>query len=193
MRLTTACAMLILVAAPIVAGCSTSASTSNGSSAQASAGPTVAASGAPSTAAGPSAPASLTPGASPPATLLGTTWKLTQIRETTPPFQASVPEADRSKYTIEFHPDGTFTLTADCNQVSGGYAVYRGDGQNNLPLEESGGDMKFLPGPSTAVACASGSLSDLLISALRDTSGFNIDSDLLTITLTDDSKLQFSR
>jgi heat shock protein HslJ len=65
-----------------------------------------------------SAVASLAPGASPPAELLGKTWKLTGITETTPAFQGVVPEADQSKYTIEFQADGTFTAKADCNQVA---------------------------------------------------------------------------
>jgi heat shock protein HslJ len=132
-----------------------------------------------------SAPASLPPGASPPAELLGKTWKLTAITETTPAFQGVVPEADQSKYTIEFQADGTFNATADCNQVSGTYEVHRGgdDPENPTlgPPGLGGGSMTILPGPSTLAACAPGSLADLFVIGLGSASGFKIAGNQLTL------------
>lgn len=135
---------------------------------------------------------SLAPGASPPAELLGKTWKLTAITETTPASQGLVPEADQSKYTIEFHADGTFDAAADCNRVSGTYALRRGDGRTDMPLEPGGGSIEILPGASTLAACPSGSLADRFVSGLGNTSSFNLEANQLTITLKDLGKLQFT-
>ena len=134
---------------------------------------------------------SLAPGASPPAELLGKTWKLTGITETRPAFQGVVPEADQSKYTIEFQADGTFNAKADCNQVGGTYEVHRGDGRTDLPLEPGGGSISILPGASTLAACPAGSLADLFVIGLGNASSFGIDSNQLTINL-GDGTLQFT-
>jgi len=194
MRLTTRrLTIAILIAGSIVAACSSAASPPAGASAPTAVRQSAAPPTAESSAMGPSTPASLAPGASPPASMLDTAWKLTSITETTPPFQAVIPVADETKYTIEFHPDGTFMVVADCNQFGVAYAVYRGDGQNNFPLEPGGGSISFLPRPSGLVNCPAGSLADRFVSALSNTSSVEIDGDQLTLTLTDQSKLQFSR
>ena len=134
-----------------------------------------------------SAVASLAPGASPPAELLGRTWKLTGITEMTPAFQGVVPEADQSKYTIEFQANGTFNATADCNQVGGTYEVHRGGSSTGTPLEPGagGGSISILPGPSTLAACPPGSLADLFVIGLGSAAGFTIAADQLTLTLGD--------
>ena len=129
-----------------------------------------------------SAVASLAPRASPPAALLGKTWKLTGITETRPAFQGVVPEADQSKYTIEFQADGTFNAKADCNQVGGTYEVHRGD-EADLPLEPGGGSIRILPGPSTLAACPPGSLADLFVIGLGSVADFGITGNELTLTL----------
>ena len=132
----------------------------------------------------PSGAASLPPGATPPAELLGKTWKLTAITETTPAFQGMVPEADQSKYTIEFSADGTFDAKADCNEVSGRYEVHRGGDDPEdpkLPLEARGGSGSILPGPSTLAACPPGSLADLFVIGLGNASGFGITGNQLKI------------
>ena len=132
-----------------------------------------------------SAVASLAPGARPPAELLGKTWKLTGITEKTPAFQGVVPEADQSKYTIEFLADGTFNATADCNQVGGSYEVHRGGSQTDVPVEPGagGGSMSILPGPSTLAACPPGSLADLFVIGLGNATAFAIAGNQLTLTL----------
>ena len=142
-------------------------------------------------AASPSAVASLAGAASPPAELLGKTWKLTSITETTPAFQGVVPEADQSRYTIEFHADGTFNATADCNQVGGTYAVSRGDSRTDIPMEPGGGSISILPGASTLAACPPGSLADRFVIGLGRASSFGIESNELTINL-GDGTLKFS-
>jgi hypothetical protein len=133
----------------------------------------------------------LSPGASPPAELVGKTWKLTGITATTPAFEGVVSEADQPRYTIEFRADGTFKATADCNDVVGTYAVRRGDGQPG-PLEPDGGSISILPGASTPAACASGSLGGLFTTGLGNTSSFGIHANQLTITLKDLGKLRFT-
>jgi para-nitrobenzyl esterase len=135
--------------------------------------------------------ASLAPGASPPAELLGKTWKLTGITETRPAFEGVVREADQPKYTIEFQADGTFHAKADCNEVGGTYEVHRGDGRTDLPLEPGGGSLSILPGASTLAACPPGSLADLFVIGLGNASSFGIDSNQLTIHL-GDGALEFT-
>jgi len=132
-----------------------------------------------------SAEASLAPGASPPAELLGKRWKLTGITETTPAFQGVVPEADQSTYTIEFQADGTFNAKADCNQVGGTYEVHRGDGRTDIGLEPGGGSISILPGPSTLAACPPGSMGDLYVVGLGKASSYAIEGGQLTLTLAD--------
>ena len=135
-----------------------------------------------------SAASSLAPGGRPPAELLGKTWKLTGITEKTPAFQGVVPEADQSKYTIEFRADRTFTAKADCNQVGGTYEVHRG-GQSDQNADDQvgpgGASMTILPGPSTLAACPPGSLADLFVAGLGSAGGFAIAGNQLTLTLGD--------
>ncbi|MFL5685221.1 MAG: META domain-containing protein [Chloroflexota bacterium] len=133
----------------------------------------------------PSGATSLPQGASPPAALLGKVWKLTRITEATPAFQGVVPEPDQSRYTIEFKADRTFNATADCNQVSGAYAMWRGgDNPDNPtlgPLGPGGGTGAILPGPSTLAACPAGSLADLYVLGLGSVGGFEIADNQLTL------------
>jgi hypothetical protein len=138
--------------------------------------------GSPSTARSSARP-SLAPGASPPAVLLGKTWMLTGTTETTPALQSAVPEADQSKYTIEFQADRTFNAKADCNQVGGTYEVHRGDGRTDIGLEPGGGSISILPAPSTLAACSSGSMGNLYVVELGKASSFVIDGGQLTLTL----------
>jgi heat shock protein HslJ len=136
----------------------------------------------------PSADLTPAPSFSLPAELLGKTWKLTAITEETnllfPAFQAVVPKADQSKYTIEFQPDRTFHAKADCNQVSGTYEAHFGD-------EGGGGHMSILPASSPLAACPSGSLGGPFVTGLGNVSSFNIDAIQLRINLMGYGTLQF--
>ena len=138
-----------------------------------------------------SAVASLEPGASPPAELLGKVWKLTAITELTPAFQGVVPAGEQAKYTIEFQADGTFNAKADCNQVGGTYELYRGDHRTDIGLEPGGGSISILPGPSTLAACPPGSMGDLYVVGLGNLSGFTLEGGQLTLTLGDGGTLVF--
>ena len=145
-----------------------------------------------------SGPSSLPPGPGTPAELLGKVWKLTAITETAPAFQGVVPEADQSKYSVEFHADRTFSATADCNQVSGTYEIWRGgDNPDNPTLglpAPGGGHMAILPGPSTLAACPPGSLADLFVLGLGNASGYGTTDDQLTLEIGGDGigKLEFT-
>jgi heat shock protein HslJ len=142
--------------------------------------------------------ASLPPGAGAPAELLGKVWKLTGITETTPAFQGVVSEAEQSRYTIEFHADRTFNETADCNQVSGTYEVWRGgDNPDNPTLglpAPGGGHIAILPGPSTLAACPPGSLADLFVLGLGNASGYGTADNEMTLEIGGDGigKLHFT-
>jgi hypothetical protein len=136
--------------------------------------------------------ASLAPGASPPAELLGKTWKLTAITELTPAFQGVVPTAEQANYTIEFQADGTFDAKADCNQVAGTYEVHRG-GSEPGPPGPGGGSISILPGPSPLAACSPGSLADLFVIGLGNASSYAIAANQLTLRLGDRAAaLQFT-
>lgn len=120
-----------------------------------------------------------TPAPSPGADLIGKTWHLTAITEKTPAFQGVVPLADQDKYTIDFIADGTFAARADCNQVAGTWTA------------TSSGGLKLTIGPSTLVACATGSLSDLYVLGLSNAASYAIAGDALTITLRDEGTLVY--
>ena len=75
--------------------------------------------------------------------LTGKTWQLTAITEKTPAFQGVVPPADQGKYTVMFNSDGTYSASADCNQVSGKYTT-------------SGSSITIEPGAMTMMACPEG-------------------------------------
>src|SRR5262249_45031012 len=134
------------------------------------------ASAAPASAAAPSAAAA----SSAPATdLVGSTWQLSGMTETTPAFQSVVPAADQPKYTITFNADGTFNAKADCNMVGGTYTV----GASNA--------LTIALGPSTLAMCPEGSLADLYTFALGNAKSYAVANEQLTITLEDGGTLQF--
>jgi heat shock protein HslJ len=120
-----------------------------------------------------------TPTPPPGSDLVGPTWRLTTITEVDPTFQGVVPVGERDKYTVTFSADGSFSATADCNQVRGTYTA------------TAAGGLTITPGPSTIVACPEGSLSDLYVLGLSNASSYAIASGALTITLVDQGTLVF--
>ena len=88
---------------------------------------------------------------------------------------------DSGSYLIQFQPDGTAFIQADCNQVRAGYTV---DG-NLLTIE---------PGPSTLVACPEGSLGDQFVRNLSAANSFFFDDagDLLIDLKFDSGTMRFS-
>jgi heat shock protein HslJ len=151
----------------------TAAPTTRPSSAPTSA-PTPAPTPAPTAA--PTAAPTPTPGSG----LTGKTWQLTAMTEKVPAFQGVVPADQQANYTITFGTDGTFQAKADCNQVAGTYTT-----------TPSGG-LSIVLGPTTTVACADGSLSDLYILGLGNASSYAIANNQLTITLADQGTLVFN-
>ena len=122
-----------------------------------------------------------TPAPTPPpgAGLTGKTWQLTAITLKDPAFQGVVPADQQANYTVTFNTDGTFSAKADCNTVNGGWTA------------TSSGGLTITPGPTTTVACADGSYSDLYILALTSTASYAIANSQLTITLTDQGTLVY--
>ena len=66
---------------------------------------------------------------------------------------ASVRPVDRDRYTIAFEADGTLSVRADCNQVSGTY-------------RQVGRKLSLQLGPSTQAACPPGSRADVFVQQL---------------------------
>ena len=98
---------------------------------------------------------------------------------TDPAFQGVVPADQQPNYTINFATDGTFSARADCNTVNGGYTV------------TSSGGLTLTPGPTTTVACAEGSYSDLYIIGLTSARTYVVANNQLTITLADGGTLVY--
>jgi len=112
--------------------------------------------------------------------LTGKVWQLTAITEKVPAFQGVVPAAEQSRYTVSFATDGTFSATADCNQVAGSYKT---SGSNGLAIT---------PGPSTLAFCGEGSFGDLFVHSLSKAASYAIANDQLTITLSDEGTMTFA-
>ena len=111
--------------------------------------------------------------------LTGKNWQLTAITEKAPAFQGVVPAAEQSKYTVNFATDGTFTGSADCNQISGTYTT---SGSNKIAITL---------GASTRAFCGDGSFDVLYIDALGKATSYAIANSELTLTLSDGSTLAF--
>ena len=111
--------------------------------------------------------------------ITGTTWRLISLETQRPQLSQIVPVEAQANYTIVFNADETFEAKADCNQVSGTYAI---QGQGVLTIT---------PGPSTLAECGEASLSDEYIQALSQAGSFTIAENQLTITLLDDGTLTF--
>ena len=111
--------------------------------------------------------------------LTGTVWQLTAMTEKVPAFQGVVPAEQQAQYTIQFQPDGTFSATADCNQVAGTYTT-------------SGSNLTIEPGPSTMAFCGEESLGDLYVHMLGNTESFAIADNQLTLAMASEATLTFS-
>jgi len=108
--------------------------------------------------------------------LTGRTWQLTAITTKTPAYQTVLPEADQSKYTIEFKTDGTYRAKADCNVSNGTYVT-----------TSSGG--LTMHGDLTTGQCP-GPLASNYLLALTKATSYAIANGLLTITESDQGTLE---
>ena len=111
--------------------------------------------------------------------LTGKTWQLTAITEKVPAFQGVIPPADQDKYQVIFNTDGTFTGTADCNQIAG---TYKTSGSNKITIT---------PGISTMALCPDGSFDTLFVHGLGQASTWAIGADGLTITMANEGTMTF--
>jgi heat shock protein HslJ len=111
--------------------------------------------------------------------LTGKTWHLTAITEKVPAFQGVIPAADQSKYAITFNADGTFSATADCNQVSGSYKT---SGSNGLTIT---------PGASTMAFCGEASFGTQFVEGLSKAASYTVSGNDLTLTLADGGTMTF--
>ena len=111
--------------------------------------------------------------------LTGTTWQLTAVTEKVPAFQGVVPADQQAHYTIQFQNDGSFSATADCNQLSGTYTT-------------SGSNMTITPGPMTMAFCGEQSLDSIYVHALGEVASFAIANNQLTLTTNSEATLTFA-
>lgn len=112
--------------------------------------------------------------------LVGKDWQLVAITEKVPAFQGVVPPDQVGKFTINFAKDGTYTGTADCNQMAGSYTT----GSSNA--------MTITPGPMTLMFCGEGSYDVLFVHALERVESYAVANDQLTLGLKDGGQLEFS-
>ena len=96
--------------------------------------------------------------------LEGTTWQWVNFRDAKQDYSVD------GAYTIEFLPDGSVAVVADCNNAGGSYAI---DG-SNLTVS-----ILF----NTAAACGEGSLGDAFIEHLNQAAVFSINGTTLLIDL----------
>jgi heat shock protein HslJ len=111
--------------------------------------------------------------------LTGTTWQLTAVTEKVPAFQGVVPADQQAHYTITFKSDGSFSASADCNQLSGTYTT-------------SGSSMTITPGPMTMAFCGEESLDSIYVHMLGEVASFAIANNQLTLTTGSEATLTFS-
>ena len=77
---------------------------------------------------------------------------------------------DPDKYVVEFKPDGTVAIQADCNNAGGAF-------------ETDGSSLGIVIGPMTLAECAPGSLYNEFIQQLGAADSYTVQGDTLTVTL----------
>jgi heat shock protein HslJ len=112
--------------------------------------------------------------------LAGPTWHWTAHVGTDGTAQSNV--ADPAHYMIEFHTDGTATVTADCNTVTGTYAA-------GVPL-----DLSIQLGSTTLADCGDTSLDRLYLESLGRVTSYTSKTGELTLLFEDDvGGMRFNR
>ncbi len=112
--------------------------------------------------------------------LTGRTWYLVAGSEADPPWQWTVPLDQQANYTVAFAEDGTFSATADCNQLAGTWEA----GRSNA--------LEIVPGPMTMAFCGEGSFDVLYAGILGQAASFATAGTSLDIALADGGKLQYT-
>jgi heat shock protein HslJ len=109
--------------------------------------------------------------------LVGTVWRWEQTLMNS---GAKLAPDNPNSYTVEFKPDGTVAIQADCNQVGGNYTL-------------EGSSITIELGPSTLAACPEGSLGDPFIRHLGAVGAYFFqDADLFMDLLVDGGTMKFT-
>jgi len=109
--------------------------------------------------------------------LAGTSWQLLNIASMDD--RVDVPDSP-SKYTLEFKPDGTAQIVADCNRGAGSWT------------SESAGRLQFGPLASTRALCPPGSLSERYLAQFEWVRSYVLEGGhLFLATMADGSIIEF--
>jgi heat shock protein HslJ len=108
--------------------------------------------------------------------LTGVVWQWQQTLSSTG--EVLMRPDDPSHYTVEFLPDGTLAIQADCNRAMGAYAV-------------TGAQLELRIGGVTRMACPPGSLMDPFLADLARAVSYTIQQ-TLTLALAGDGVMQFT-
>ena len=107
-------------------------------------------------------------GQEPDQTIVDTTWQWAQLIETEPASQSLVPNPEN--FTLNFETDGTISIKADCNMVSGTYDL-------------DGSVLSIEMGMSTMAFCGEESLDTHYLGLLSSVESFHMDEGSLYLDL----------
>ena len=97
-------------------------------------------------------------------------WQWSEMVETEPASQSLVPNPEN--YTLRLSADGSLSITADCNMVSGSYSL-------------DGSALTIDLGPSTLAFCGEESLDQLFLGFLSNVESYVIEDGQLVLELKD--------
>jgi heat shock protein HslJ len=97
-----------------------------------------------------------------------TNWQWSEMVETEPASQSLVPNPEN--YTLVFASDGSVSIKADCNMVSGSYSL-------------DGSDLTIELGPSTMAFCGEESLDQLFLGFLSNVESYSVEDGRLVLEL----------
>ncbi|HKF84986.1 MAG TPA: META domain-containing protein [Candidatus Limnocylindrales bacterium] len=137
----------------------------------------------PTPTADPTAKPTTAPSQGPSTGLLGKTWQLTAITTKNPAFEGVIPDDQQASYTITFAADGTVSVLADCNTVTGTFeAADALADSGTLTITRDAGSLRV---------CGPDSFGDLYGFGLANVTSYASASDVLTMTLLDDGQMTF--
>lgn len=105
----------------------------------------------------------------PGADLHGVVWAWVSLTNSSGPTDI----ADPTRYTLEFSPDGSLNIRADCNNARSEYIT-------------DGAGIQIMPGMTTLMACEPDSQDQLFLDSLYAAAAYVVDDDELLLTLADD-------
>ncbi len=111
-----------------------------------------------------------------PPEMLGVEWQLHSVLESEPAAQSVIPQPQN--YTIQFTPEGTAAIRADCNQVLGNYTV-------------QGTNLTIAIGPTTLAFCGEESGDSLYISALGAVTSYEMSEYGMALDVAEAGRLQY--